>query len=292
MMNLHWFKKITLMFAVALLLASATVSMGFPSEFWSSNGKSQGERGKNYQPIAADIKWILPEQLSLGNSPFDGKAIALVFSGVAFSPNDPAPEVTLSPSGTGLVSDMPRTPVLMDIALLNSTYFTPDRTGFASVEFCVFPQDNSTTRYIYADLYPNTATAGLWDSYVPQSPAYDPGILPNNHPTKQHNYNLELGGANDNIGILTTTAQITDFPLYFWFTVLIFDEDTVDGSSSYQAYDMLFQFNADAGTGNALSNIRLEFRDFYNIEHIPEPATALLALAGIGLLLAQKRKRK
>jgi len=283
------------MLMVALSLASATSSRGFPSEHWGSgnNPPGQGERGKHYNPIVAPITWVLPEAL-WHSSTYDGKAIALVFSGVAVNPNDPAPEVVAvfdSSGHVGLASDGSYKPALMDVALLSDAYFNPvthSRTGISAVEFCVFPQtgNGGQPRPIYADLLPSFQNTGIWDYYP--APRYDPGILPDNHPTKKHNEDIEFIA-----GYLPGTQQITDFPIYFWFTVLVFDEDTVDGSSTFVAYDMLFQFAADAGTGNSLTNIRLEFRNFYNIEDIiPEPATSLLALAGIGLLPAQRRKGK
>jgi len=76
--------------------------------------------------------------------------------------------------------------------------------------------------------------------------------------------------------------------------VFVFDADTVNGSEKYVEYHMAFEFTATA-VGNSLEKGRIDFDftgEFKNIENIPEPAAALLAAAGIGLLLEQKRTRK
>jgi len=73
---------------------------------------------------------------------------------------------------------------------------------------------------------------------------------------------------------------------YFWtWTMMLSDESKYDGPEPPDTYAVFKEngFHGGSGYGDL---------PFYDIPVIPEPATGLLALAGIALLAARKRKRK
>jgi len=282
-MSLHWFKKNTLMFAVALSLASATVSMGFPSEW-----------GDKSAVRTIGVDWVVPSALY---DLFPGHTIALVFVGPIYhevsligadtgNPTlswDPAGVLQQPTSTQGKNSDpfwtYQQKPVLMDLAQLthdpNTGFGANDKRSSASINFCEYPENGSqTSLWIYGDLKPSGANAGLWNYY----------------PTASDINTFTLVQAPGTGGFIMEGISL-------WFTVFIFDDTAPDG---YLAYDMEYKLNMNIqGNGLASGSVTLTFRDedYKDLDQVitygvPEPATALLALAGIGLLLSQKRKRK
>ena len=73
-----------------------------------------------------------------------------------------------------------------------------------------------------------------------------------------------------------------------WYALVIFDSNTPNYCGIELAWIPAITVGDgayNATTGGASPTIRIQY------QIIPEPATAMLALAGIGLLIAQKRKR-
>lgn len=108
----------------------------------------------------------------------------------------------------------------------------------------------------------------------------------NSTPTINGAYPPGGSGANpDNM-----TDYYTSSTYYYGFSV-IFDKsgDFVAISSTAKATNQLIPVGASQATWNAGAASTAGAWGVYQI--IPEPATGLLALAGIGMLIAQKRKR-
>ena len=275
--------------AVALLLASAANSSGFPVYNWGNNPK--------YNPKGSAVEWVVPNEVL---QQFEDCAIALVFAGNGSAPNDIAVVWDESGNAAFHAPGASRPPVLMDVAVANDTYFSSgytyvDTAGIshaasgraeAGVEFCLFPENGNGGQgpVMYVDLLPSGKKGdgnAIWD-YFP-APRY--------HPVANPNPNNKNPDVEYNIGNTPTGSFAT--PVSFWFTVFVFDSDTVNGSEGYVEYNMEFHFTATA-SGNSLLQGSIDFDftgEFKNIENIPEPATALLALAGVGVLIAHSRGR-
>ena len=259
--------------AAALVLVGATHAVGFPVTAWKAS-LNQGQQS-SFAPyiVPYNMGWELHEAVW---QYFPGKAVALAFIGTEYQDVSVVWDANQKAS---LVGNGTQTPVLMDVARVDSAYFANNKRDNSSIEFCVWPENNGNNTYapkLYVDLIPSEANTGIWDGY-PVNPVYD------------WNPSTDPNGTD----VSFPTAQITqgtmDVTISLWFTIFIFDDDPENGESNYKQYEMEYVYEVGI-KGWKVQSMKFNFDDWHNYEGLPEPSTVVLV--GVGIVTFGLRRRR